>query len=70
MLRAGMDYRQILASLTTNPAARFKDAHRGRIAAGMDADLVVLDGDPATDITAFAKASRVIRAGTEIYSAH
>jgi Amidohydrolase family len=44
MSRAGMSYRQILASLTTNPARRFGYAHRnGKIARGMDADLVVLN---------------------------
>ena len=36
---------EILASLTTAPAARWKEeARRGRIDAGLDADLVVLDG--------------------------
>jgi len=39
MSRAGMNFRQILASLTTNPAQRFGFAsHIGRIAKGMDAD--------------------------------
>ncbi len=69
MSRAGMDYRQILASLTMNPAKRFRDADRGRIAKGMEADLVVLEADPAADVTAFAKVHEVIRAGQVIYSA-
>jgi len=70
MSRAGMTMPQILASLTTNPAERFGYAsHSGRIAKGMDADLVVLDGDPASDITAFAKVHQVIRAGRLIYPA-
>ena len=44
MSRGGMTYRQILASLTTNPARRFGfDQHSGRVAKGYDADLVVLD---------------------------
>jgi imidazolonepropionase-like amidohydrolase len=69
MARAGMTYQQILASLTTNPAARFGYAsHSGRIAKGMDADLVVLDGDPAKDVTAFSKVHGVIRNGQMIYS--
>ena len=43
MSQAGMTYQQILASLTTNPARRFKSSgHSGRIANGMNADLVVL----------------------------
>lgn len=70
MSRAGMDFSQILASLTTNPAARFGYSSRsGRIARGMDADLVVLDGDPAEDVTAFSKLHRVIRSGKLIYAA-
>lgn len=70
MSRAGMTYQQILASLTTNPASRFGYAsHSGRIAKGMDADLVVLHGDPAKDVTAFSKVHRVIRSGQSIYPA-
>lgn len=68
MARAGMTFQQILASLTTNPATRFGYAsHSGRIAKGMAADLVVLDGDPAKDVTAFAKIHQVIRNGKVTY---
>jgi imidazolonepropionase-like amidohydrolase len=68
MARAGMNFQQILASLTTNPAARFGySSHSGRIAKGMDADLVVLDGDPARDVTAFSKVHQVIRGGQPSY---
>jgi imidazolonepropionase-like amidohydrolase len=68
MSRAEMDFSQILASLTTNPAARFGfQSHSGRIAKGMDADLVVLDGDPAKDVTAFSKIHQVVRGGKLIY---
>ena len=56
MSRAGMSFQQILAALTTNPAQRFGYAsRRGRVAPGMDGDLVVLDADPAHDATAFSK---------------
>ncbi|MGH9320647.1 MAG: amidohydrolase family protein [Vicinamibacteria bacterium] len=38
----GLSWREILASLTTAPAARFGESdRRGRIAPGMDADLVL-----------------------------
>jgi imidazolonepropionase-like amidohydrolase len=61
---------QILASLTTTPAARWKEeSRRGRIAAGMDADLVVLEGDPAEDAANLAKLRCTIRAGRVIYEA-
>lgn len=68
MSRAGMTYKQILASLTTNPASRFKSSsHSGRIANGMDADLVVLGADPARDVTAFSNVRYVIRSGKLIF---
>ena len=70
MARAGMSFSRILASLTTNPAARFGYSKTsGQIAKGMDADLVILDGDPAKDVTAFAKVHQVIRGGKLIYPA-
>jgi imidazolonepropionase-like amidohydrolase len=69
MSRAGMSFEQILASLTTNPAQRFGySTHGGRIAKGMDADLVVLRGDPAEDVTSFSKVRYTIRLGKVIYS--
>jgi imidazolonepropionase-like amidohydrolase len=69
MSRAGMGYQQILASLTTNPAQRFGyAAHSGRIAKGFDADLVVLNADPAQETAAFSKIRYTIRGGDVIYS--
>jgi imidazolonepropionase-like amidohydrolase len=71
MKRAGLSFQQILASLTTNPADRFGYSGRsGRIARDMAADLVVLDGDPANEITALAKVHYVILDGKMIYTAH
>lgn len=69
MSRAGLTPMQILASLTTAPADRFSesDSH-GRLAAGMQADLVVLSADPATDATNFAKVRYTVRAGRIVYS--
>jgi imidazolonepropionase-like amidohydrolase len=69
MARANMNFRQILASLTTNPAQRFGYAsHSGRIARAMDGDLVVLGADPAQDATAFSKVRYTIRKGKVIYA--
>lgn len=69
MSQAGMNYKQILATLTTNPAQKFGDsAHTGRIAKGMKADLVILSTDPAQDATAFSKVHLTIREGKIIYN--
>ena len=69
MSRARMSFKEILASLTTNPSQRFGYApHSGRIAQGMDGDLVVLGADPAQDATAFSKVRYTILGGKVIYS--
>jgi imidazolonepropionase-like amidohydrolase len=69
MSRAGMSFQEILASLTTNPAQRFGYAtHSGRIAKGLDADLVVLRADPAQNTSAFSKVRYTIRRGEVIYA--
>ena len=72
MAEAGLDHRQILASLTTAPAQRFlgdETGAAGTISVGQPADLVLLDGDPAQDVTIFAKPLLVLRAGQVIYRA-
>jgi imidazolonepropionase-like amidohydrolase len=69
MERAGFTPTQILASLTTAPAARWKaSTHRGRVAAGLDADLTVLNADPAADVKAFASVKCTIRGGREVFT--
>jgi imidazolonepropionase-like amidohydrolase len=66
---AGLNFNQILAMLTTTPAQRFgQSRHTGRIAVGLDADIVLLAGDPATDIQALDKVAYTIRRGKIIYS--
>ncbi|HWG88939.1 MAG TPA: amidohydrolase family protein, partial [Candidatus Acidoferrales bacterium] len=56
------------ASLTTAPAERLGFAKTtGRLANGMDADLVILDGDPAQDIMALSRVNLTIRKGKIIY---
>ena len=68
MARAGMTFPQILASLTTTPAERFGYARTtGQIKTGMDADLTLLEGDPARDVNAFAHVALTIRRGQIIY---
>jgi imidazolonepropionase-like amidohydrolase len=70
MAQAGLTPMQILASLTTAPAARWKAGERrGQLRQGFDADLVVLKGDPVTDVKRFADVKCTIRAGRELYVA-
>lgn len=55
-------------AFTTAPAARWKEkARRGVIDVGLDADLVVLEADPAVDAANFAKVRCTIRGGRMIY---
>lgn len=69
LARAGLTPMQVLASLTTAPAARWKESERrGRVAPGLDADLVVLNGDPAVDVRNFANVRCAFRAGQEIFA--
>ena len=64
MSAAGMSFAQILESLTSAPADRFGASEKcGRIAEGLDADLVVVDGDPAQNIRALAAVRYTLRGG-------
>lgn len=67
LMHRALSERQVLASLTTNPARYFKAARKGRVEKDLDADLVVLDGDPITDVRNLAKVAWTIRAGKVIY---
>jgi imidazolonepropionase-like amidohydrolase len=65
--RAGLGPAQILAMLTTAPADRFGRSRTGRLAPGLAADVVVLDGDPALDVRVFAKVRTTMRDGHILY---
>ncbi len=67
LMHRALSERQILASLTTNPARYFKAANKGKVEKGFDADLAVLDGDPVADVRNLAKVAYTIRAGEVIY---
>jgi imidazolonepropionase-like amidohydrolase len=54
---------EVLASLTTNPAAYFHATRKGRVEKGWDADFAILDGDPAADVRNLAKVAYTVRAG-------
>ena len=68
MAAAGLSGREILASLTSAPAARFgEEGQRGRVAVGMAADLVALAGDPTRDVGALTAVVYTLRAGRVLY---
>jgi imidazolonepropionase-like amidohydrolase len=67
LMHRALSARQVLASLTTNPAQYFKAAKKGRVEQGFDADFAVLDGDPMADVGNLAKVTYTIRAGQVIY---
>ncbi len=65
---AGMNFKQILASLTTTPADKFKSfGQTGKLEPGMDADVVVLKADPEKDIKNLAQVKYTLRKGKIIY---
>jgi hypothetical protein len=64
LVRCGISPARALAAATAGPARVFGLADRGRVAAGHRADLVLVSGDPLTDITATRAIERVWRAGT------
>jgi imidazolonepropionase-like amidohydrolase len=66
---SGLDFRHILAMLTTAPAKKFGlSASTGQIAPGMDADIVLLSADPSTDIRSFDKVVYTFLGGKIIYA--
>ena len=67
LMHRALSERQVLASLTTNPAQYFKAAKKGRVEKGYDGDFVVLEGDPLADVKNLAKVAYTIRAGRIIY---
>jgi imidazolonepropionase-like amidohydrolase len=68
---AGLSFHDVLAMLTTAPAARFKvSAHSGTIRTGNDGDLTILLTDPAAgELQNFSRVAYTIRAGRVIFDA-
>jgi imidazolonepropionase-like amidohydrolase len=68
LTKSGLNPRDILRMLTVAPATRFGVAAlKGTVTPGKMADLVVLDGDPMTDVAAFSRIHFTIRNGRLIY---
>jgi len=66
LVAAGLTPSQALASATSVPAKAFRIEDRGRIAKGLRADLVLVDGDPTRDITATRAIAGVWKGGVPL----
>jgi len=67
MVRYGMTPEQVLQSVTRIPAMLLGvEGELGTIEAGKIADIVILDGDPLTDIGAVRRVDTVIKGGRVI----
>ncbi|MGW6916305.1 amidohydrolase family protein [Kitasatospora sp. NPDC054939] len=63
LTEAGLAPEEALAAATAVPAAHFGLTDRGRIAPGLRADLLLVDGDPTRDVAATAAVAEVWRRG-------
>ncbi|AUX39599.1 amidohydrolase [Sorangium cellulosum] len=66
LVDAGLTPREALAAATSAPADAWSLPDRGRIAPGLRADLVLVQGDPTVDIKATRAIRRIWKAGVEI----
>lgn len=68
MQKAGIDFSHTLDSLTAAPARRFGEIDvRGQVKPGLNADLVVVAGDPEHDIRVLTRVNYTFRDGRIIY---
>ena len=61
LVRAGLTPSEALAAGTSQPADRFGLGDRGRVAPGQRADLLLVRGDPTTDILTTREIVAVVR---------
>lgn len=66
LVDAGLTPTEALAAATSVPAQAFRLEDRGRIAPGLRADLVLVDGDPTRDITATRSIVGVWKGGVHV----
>jgi imidazolonepropionase-like amidohydrolase len=66
LVSAGLTPMQALTAATSAPARAFLLADRGRIESGLRADLVLIDGDPTTDILMTRRIAKVWKKGVEV----
>jgi len=63
LVEAGLTPTEALAAATSAPAAAFRLADRGRIAPGLRADLLLVEGDPTADVLQTRAIVRVWKLG-------
>jgi imidazolonepropionase-like amidohydrolase len=66
LVEAGLTPAQALAGATSETAAAFHLSDRGRIAAGLRADVLLVDGDPTQNIRATRNIVQVYHQGVEV----
>lgn len=66
LVAAGLTPVEALAAATAVPAKTFGLSDRGRIAPGLRADLLLVDGDPTVDVLATRAIDRVWKEGREV----
>jgi len=66
MVKAGMTPMQVIVAATSRPAEYLKLAQMGTIAAGKEADFLVLDANPLEDITNTQRISKIYIKGAEV----
>lgn len=66
LVEAGLTPQQALVAATSAPATAFHLADRGRIAPGLQADLLLVNGDPTADIKATRDILAIWKAGASV----
>jgi imidazolonepropionase-like amidohydrolase len=66
LVRCGLSPAAALAAATSEPARVFGLPDRGRIAVGLRADLLLVSGDPLSDVTATRSIEQIWRAGEPV----
>ena len=66
LVAAGMPVIEVLRAATSGNAASFGLADRGRIAPGLLADLVVVEGDPAQTLQSLRHIRLVMKGGVVV----
>ncbi|MBE1609639.1 imidazolonepropionase-like amidohydrolase [Actinopolymorpha pittospori] len=66
LVRSGLTATEALTAATIAPAKHFRLCDRGRIAPGLRADLVLVEGDPTADIDATRSIQEVWRNGIRL----